>query len=95
MNIQEDKVEILNYAEIEAKIKRKKYIRIIIILLMIPYTFLLLFYLMIIHNAQFQLSTLIPIALGVYILSDLKNKIRKLEGDLEYIVRYNKENKVE
>jgi hypothetical protein len=95
MNTQEDKVEILDYAEIEAKIKRKNLIFIIIILLMIPYTFLLLFYLMIIHNAQFQLSTLIPIALGIYIVADLRKKVRKLEGDLEYIIQYNKKNKAE
>jgi hypothetical protein len=92
--IEENNID-LRYDEIEEKIKSKKWKLIMVYLMITAYTFLLLFYLMIVHNPTFQLSSLAPIAIGVFIASDLKNKIRKLEGDLEYIVRYNEENKVE
>ena len=95
MKISNQEEEILVYDEIEAKIKSKRLIVTIINIFIFLYLFLLYWYLVLIHNATFHLNSLFPVALCLFVVYDLKNKIRKLKADLEYVVNFNKNNKVD
>ena len=89
--MEEKQEDLLVYEEIEAKIKRNNLIIVVTLLITIAYVFLLLFYLMIIHNPSFSLSQIAIPAIGVLSMNELKKKNKNHKDDLDYILRYNEE----
>ena len=95
MEIQENDNGLLKYDKVKSKIKRTKLALRILYVMLGVYMFLLLFYLMIVHNAKFQLSYFGILVIGYFISSYFKGEILNLKDDLDDIIEYNKENKVE
>ena len=80
-----------DYDKLNKKLNSVKLKRIFMILIIITYVSMLLFYLMIVHNSSLNLSYVLLIGLGVFIVSDLNNTINELELAIQQIDTNNEE----